>query len=275
MKKIPLFHVDAFTDKPFAGNPAAVCLLEHSISDELMQKIAAEMNLSETAFVQKISDNCYSLRWFSPLVEVDLCGHATLAAAFVLFSEKHVPQSAVIEFETRSGILRTAWADGKISMEFPYELEQPVETPVDLEKALGARAMYVGKNRMDYLVELESEIIVRNLQPDLNLLSQIETRGVIVTARSHHSKYDFVSRMFGPRVGISEDPVTGSAHCCLGPYWGKKLDKKTLVGYQCSARGGFVEVSLQPQHVILSGHAALVFKAELSPYPNEFQLFDS
>jgi PhzF family phenazine biosynthesis protein len=260
---IPLYHVDAFTQQPFAGNPAAVCLLESLISDELMQKIAAEMNLSETAFVQKISDSRYHLRWFSPLVEVDLCGHATLATAFVLFSEKHVSKNAVIEFETRSGILKTAWDAGKISMEFPYEVEHSAEIPTDLEKALGARAIYVGKNRMDYLVELESEIVVRNLQPDLNLLAQIETRGVIVTARSHHAEYDFVSRMFGPRVGISEDPVTGSAHCCLGPYWGKKLDKKTLVGYQCSARGGFVAVSLEPQHVLLSGHAALVFKTEL------------
>ena len=260
---IPLYQVDAFTEKPFAGNPAAVCLLEPSISDELMQKIAAEMNLSETAFVQKISDNRYNLRWFSPMVEVDLCGHATLATAFVLFSENLVSKNSVIEFATRSGILKTAWNAGKISMEFPYELEQPVEIPADLEKALGARAIYIGRNRMDYLVELESEMVVRNLQPDLNLLSQIETRGVIVTARSHHAEYDFVSRMFGPRVGISEDPVTGSAHCCLGPYWSKKLGKQNLVGYQCSARGGFVGVSLQPNHVTLSGHAALVFKTAL------------
>ncbi|NBC17200.1 MAG: PhzF family phenazine biosynthesis isomerase [Bacteroidetes bacterium] len=259
-----LFQVDAFTDQPFTGNPAAVCVLEAFPDDRRMQQVALEMNLSETAFLVPRDDvGSYDLRWFTPATEVDLCGHATLASAHVLWDTGQAPADAPLTFHTRSGLLHARPYDGGIAMDFPAEPATKAPTPDALPRALGAEPVYVGSNRMDYLVRLSSEAAVRDLTPDLHLLASIDTRGVIVTASSDTSASDFVSRFFGPRVGVPEDPVTGSAHCCLGPYWQRELGKDALVGRQVSARGGTIRVQMRGDRVDLIGTAVTVLKAEL------------
>ena len=257
-----LFYVDAFTDQPFSGNPAAVCVLEKPLDEKRMQQIASEVNLSETAFILAKNDG-YNLRWFTPAVEIDLCGHATLASAHILWEQKHLSQDQSVVFHTKSGILICKKSGEFIVMDFPIESAVECSPPEGLAKALKVKPIYVGKNRMDYLVEVESEEIVRNLEPDLMKLSKIPCRGFMVTARSKNPKYDFVSRVFGPAVGISEDPVTGSAHCCLGPYWKDKLGKNPLNAYQASKRGGEMKVDVQENRVLLQGKAVTVMKAEL------------
>ncbi|HSC27365.1 MAG TPA: PhzF family phenazine biosynthesis protein, partial [Vicinamibacterales bacterium] len=234
----PIFCVDAFTKRPFAGNPAAVCLIETARSDDWMQSVAAEMNLSETAFVGQ-RGNEFLLRWFTPKVEVDLCGHATLAASHVLWTERDTPSSVPIRFHTKSGVLTAARREGYIELDFPSEPASPTSTPDGLARALGRTPVLVGRNRMDYLVELESEDAVRTLQPDFKALAAVDTRGVIVTAPSASPGSDFVSRFFAPRVGIDEDPVTGSAHCMLGPWFQARLGDR-IRAHQASARGGRV-----------------------------------
>ena len=259
---LQLFHIDAFTDRPFTGNPAAVCLLEREMEADWMQSVAQEMNLSETAFLLRADDG-FDLRWFTPEVEVELCGHATLASAHFLWAEHHLKPKAVARFHTRSGLLTAAQRNGLIELDFPATPAHPVAAPAGLAAALGAAPVAVLKSRYDHLVELATEAEVRALEPDFRALRVVDTRGVIVTARGTDSGYDFVSRFFGPAVGIDEDPVTGSAHCVLGPYWEGRLGKATLRAYQASSRGGEVSVEVRGDRVTLGGKAVIVSRGEL------------
>ena len=262
---LTLYQVDAFTDEPFKGNPAAVCLLPEAREAAWMQRVAREVNLSETAFLVRRGDG-YDLRWFTPRSEVDLCGHATLASAHVLWETGRLPPGETAAFHTRSGRLTaTQEAGGWIRMDFPAVPEEEAAVPTGLVEALGAMPTYVGRNRMDYLALFEEEADVRGLKPDTTRLASVETRGVIVTAPAvgGGNGYDFVSRFFAPRYGIDEDPVTGSAHCCLGPFWGGRLGRSNLTGYQASARGGLVRVEVAGERVALAGQAVTVLRAEL------------
>ncbi len=259
---IPIIQVDAFTDRAFAGNPAAVCLLDAPRDDRWMQYVAREMNLSETAFLMQRTDG-YSLRWFTPEAEVDLCGHATLASAHVLWEEEILDKQESARFHTRSGLLTASRKDGLIEMDFPAEPQKPAIAPPALSRALGVAPVYLGKNRFDFLVELESEAALRALRPDFSLLKTLSARGVIVTAASDSKDFDFVSRFFAPALGIDEDPVTGSAHCCLGPFWQKRLKKDVFTAYQASARGGIVRVTVQGDRILLGGQAVTVLRGEL------------
>lgn len=214
---LPLFHVDAFTDRPFAGNPAAVCLLPSWDQDRWLQAVAREMNLSETAFLVRQSEH-FDLRWFTPKVEVDLCGHATLAAAHVLWQQGQATGSE-IRFSTRSGPLKASRHGDDIELDFPLKPEEEAEVPPGLLPALGISAKYVGKNQFDYIVEVASEETLREMAPDFKRLATVPVRGIIVTTTSADPRFDFVSRFFAPACGVDEDPVTGSAHCSLGDFW--------------------------------------------------------
>jgi predicted PhzF superfamily epimerase YddE/YHI9 len=261
---MPLFIVDAFTEQPFAGNPAAVCLLDSPRPAAWMQQVAAEMNLSETAFLLQEGDG-YRLRWFTPAVEVDLCGHATLASAHILREQAGKGgSSSAFHFHTRSGLLRAEFCDGRIELDFPALITRPCAPPPGLAESLGTAPTYIASYGMDYLCEMPGESVVRGLKPDLDRLRAVPTRGVVVTSRADDPRYDFVSRFFAPAVGIAEDPVTGSAHCALGPYWAAKLGKTDLVGYQASRRGGVVSVRVENERVRLGGHAVTVVRGELS-----------
>ncbi|MGA2259543.1 MAG: PhzF family phenazine biosynthesis protein [Thermoguttaceae bacterium] len=262
MPTLRYFVVDAFTDRPFAGNPAAVVPLPAWPDDAWLQNVAMEMNLSETAFLVN-EDDGYRLRWFTPKVEVALCGHATLASAHVLWSEGYAPTAEEIRFHTKSGLLKATWKYSRIELDFPAEPPTESSPPPGLLEALGASAKYVGRNRFDYLVEVESEDEVRRLAPDFARLSDLEIRGVIVTSRSTTPQYDFVSRFFAPRAGVDEDPVTGSAHCCLGPYWQGRLGKSEFTAFQASARGGVVHVRVARVRTYLGGQAVTVLRGEL------------
>lgn len=259
---IPIFQVDAFTNRPFSGNPAAVCIVDEPKDELWMQDVAKEMNLSETAFLKREGEG-FNLRWFTPTVEVDLCGHATLASAHILWEDGYMRPDKQVKFYTRSGILTAERNGDWIELDFPTEPEEEADAPSELIKALGIRPIYVGKNRFDYLVEVDSEETVQNLKPDLPLLAKVKTRGIIVTSRSSSKGYDFVSRFFAPRVGINEDPVTGSAHCCLGPFWKSRLKKDEFTAYQASSRGGVVRVRVNGDRVYLSGQAVTVLHGEL------------
>jgi PhzF family phenazine biosynthesis protein len=260
---IRCFQVDAFTDRPFAGNPAAVCLLEDAADDSWMQAVAAEMNLSETAFVRPIDDG-FELRWFTPKLEVDLCGHATLASAHVLWSEQIVAAGETIRFHSRSGVLHCVQGrDHRIELDFPATVPQYVEPPAGLLDALGTNSSQVWKSKFDYLVLADSDEIVRSITPDFRKLIRVEARGVIVTAKSDKPGFDFVSRFFAPAAGVDEDPVTGSAHCCLAPFWAQRLGKPSLVGHQASRRGGIVHARVHEDRVILGGQAVTVWQGEL------------
>lgn len=260
--KIPIYQVDAFTDQPFAGNPAAVCILDRPVSERWMQCVAAEMNLAETAFVLARSDG-FDLRWFTPVTEVDLCGHATLAAAHILWETGRLPEGSAAQFHSRSGLLTAARTGYTIALDFPAEPEQTVEPPPGLGEALGAELLYVGRNRFDYLAEVADGATLRNLRPDLRRLAEIPARGIIVTCQSDDLRYDFLSRFFAPASGIDEDPVTGSAHCCLGPFWQKRFHKSEMTGYQASARGGEVGVIVAGDRVRLVGRAVTILTGEL------------
>lgn len=260
---LPIFQVDAFTDRPFAGNPAAVCVLTEMRDADWMQKVAQEMNLAETAFLLKQAD-LFNLRWFTPTIEVDLCGHATLASAHVLWEAGYLKPDQPARFSTRSGLLTCERKGSWIEMDFPAEPEEKTSPPPGLENALGITARYVGKNRFDYLVEVDSEDTVRKLKPNFALLGEIPTRGIIVTSRASSPGFDFVSRFFAPRAGIPEDPVTGSAHCCLGPFWRTRLHKDEFVAYQASLRGGVVRVRVAGNRVYLGGQAITVLRGELT-----------
>jgi predicted PhzF superfamily epimerase YddE/YHI9 len=256
-------QVDAFTDSPFAGNPAAVCLLPAPRERTWMMAVAREMNLSETAFLVPRADGAFDLRWFTPEVEVDLCGHATLASAHVLWESAALDRSEQACFHTRSGLLTAALRGDWIEMDFPATPAGSAVPPPGLLEALGLESASVARSRFDYLVEVETEEAVRRLSPDMAGLQKVETRGVIVTARSNSPAFDFVSRFFAPGAGIPEDPVTGSAHCCLGPYWAERLRKTEMTGYQASARGGVVGMRVERDRVFLSGKAVTVMRAEL------------
>lgn len=259
-----IVQVDAFTDRPFAGNPAAVCVLPGPCDERWMQDVAREMNLSETAFLYREGD-AYRLRWFTPDVEVDLCGHATLASAHVLWEDGHLAPVAVARFQTRSGLLTAARDGSWIELDFPSTPvgpEQP-ETAALLEQALKAPVRLAALSRFDCLAEVESEEVLRAVAPDFGRLAELPVRGVIVTSRASSAGFDFVSRFFAPRVGINEDPVCGSAHCTLGPFWAERLHKSDLLGYQASARGGIIRVRVRGDRIGLGGQAVTVIRGAL------------
>ncbi|MEX1019746.1 MAG: PhzF family phenazine biosynthesis protein [Litorilinea sp.] len=280
-KGLLIYQVDAFADEPFSGNPAAVCILHQAMDDAWMQQVAQEMNLSETAFLVPDGSD-FHLRWFTPLAEVDLCGHATLAAAHVLWEAGYLYPSEEARFHTRSGLLTAAHDEDRIVLDFPAVAVTPAAPPPGLLEALGVEAVAVGKNQYDYLVEVADAATVRALAPDFSALAKVHARGVMVTAqaepaadgpadgptdgaayrRAEGEAYDFISRFFGPAVGVNEDPVTGSAHCALGPYWAAKLGKQTFLAYQASARGGAVHVELVGDRVRLGGRAVTVLRGE-------------
>lgn len=261
--KLPIYTVDAFAEKPFAGNPAAVCILPDVIEESLMQKIAFEMNLAETAFVLKQPDG-FSLRWFTPTAEVDLCGHATLASANILWKTGICNEKEMIRFHTKSGVLTTRKENGVIEMDFPAISEKEIDYPIELIDSIGgAKPKYVGMTKWNYLIELENEKAVRDVVPDFNAMLNLPGWGTIVTARASMDGYDFVSRFFAPEKGVPEDPVTGSAHCALGPYWQKRLGKNEFKAYQASERGGTVGVRVEGDRVFLSGSAVTVIKGEI------------
>ncbi len=258
-----IFKVDSFTEKPFAGNPAGVCILPGPRDETWMQNVAREMNLSETAFLYRGRDG-YELRWFTPAAEVELCGHATLASAHILWETGDLAPKKEARFQTKSGLLTAARRSDLIELDFPAKPEEKAEAPEGLIEALGVEPRYIGGNAFDYLVEVESQEIVRDAAPDFARLKKIRARGVMITAAASSAGFDFVSRFFAPAVGIDEDPVTGSAHCCLGPYWGAKLGLTEFKAYQASARGGIVRVRLAGDRVILGGHAVTILRGELA-----------
>lgn len=283
--EIPVLVVDAFTTEPFRGNPAGVVLLERPRADEWMQSFAAEMKHAETAFLLP-EEGGFHLRWFTPLSEVDLCGHATLASAHALWETGTLEAGHDARFRTRSGLLTARQTRAGIDMDFPAQPPRAVEE-CDSEggtglvglvvnkalsgavceaifRGLGTRGRWVGWNGSDYLVELDSEEAVRALKPDFGALAPIGSRGIIATAPSEDKEFDFISRFFAPAFGIDEDPVTGSAHCALGPYWGAKLGKEDLVGYQASPRGGTVRVVLRGERVGLIGRAVTVLRGTIA-----------
>ena len=259
-----IVQVDAFTDKPFGGNPAAVCVLPGARSKAWMQAVAREMNLSETAFLVR-REGAHDLRWFTPSVEVALCGHATLASAHVLWETGQLAPAEQARFHTKSGLLTAERAaSGWIEMDFPAKREEPSPEPPGLAEALGVRARYIGKNLFDYIVEVDSENVVRGVKPDFSRLASLPVRGTIVTSRSASPPYDFVSRFFAPAAGVNEDPVTGSAHCCLTPFWASRLGKTEMLAYQASPRGGVVRVRLAGDRVKLGGQAVTMLDGFLA-----------
>jgi PhzF family phenazine biosynthesis protein len=262
---LPIAIIDAFTSEPFKGNPAAVCLMEQQPEENWMQQVAEEMNLSETAFLLPREDGSYSLRWFTPTNEVDLCGHATLASAHYLWTNGNVQLGRTLQFHTRSGLLTAQRSEnGSITLNFPAEPVEQTAAPDELLHGLGLIPRFVGRNRMDFLVEVDSEETVRTLKPDYSLLARVPSRGVIVTSRSTTgSSIDFVSRAFFPASGVNEDPVTGSAHCALAPYWQKRLRKDVLCAYQASARGGELLVRVEESRVYMTGEAVTILTGNL------------
>jgi PhzF family phenazine biosynthesis protein len=263
MTRPRLYHVDAFADRPFSGNPAAVCLLSEGQDEQWMQSVAAEMNLSETAFV--LPDGpAFQLRWFTPKVEVALCGHATLASAHVLWETGRLGSESAAQFHTKSGLRSCTRTGAEIEMDFPARPASPADAPEGLTSALDATPQFVGRSAYDYLLELGSPAAVRALAPDFARLSQLPVRGVIVTSRSDLAGIDFISRFFAPAAGVNEDPVTGSAHCTLGPYWSARLGREELVGRQVSSRGGVVKVRVAGERVFLRGAAVTVARGELA-----------
>ncbi len=259
----PITIVDAFTDRPFSGNPAAVCLLDEPAGEGWMQAVAAEMNLSETAFVHPLADGAgFELRWFTPATEVDLCGHATLASAHVLWEDGRLARDAEARFETRSGRLLARLMPDGVQLDFPARPVHEAAAPPALVRGLGVEPVWSGRDATSWLVLLESERDVRALRPDLAALGSLPEL-VIVTSRSDDPRHDFVSRCFAPGWGIPEDPVTGAAHCSLGPFWQGRLGKPDLTGYQASARGGVVRVVLAGDRALLRGHAVTIMRGEL------------
>ncbi len=255
-------QVDAFTAAPFGGNPAGVCILAEPGDARWMQQVAREMNLAETAFLHRQEDG-FNLRWFTPAVEVDLCGHATLASAHVLWEEGHLRPEEQARFYTRSGLLTADRRGAWIELDFPATPARPADAPAGLAQALGVEPIYIGQSRFDYLVEVDSEETLRALKPDMTLLERVPARGIIVTSRSASPEYDMVSRFFAPQAGVPEDPVTGSAHCTLAPFWAERLDKTEMRAYQASPRGGVLRVRLNGERVAIGGQAVTVLRGEL------------
>jgi PhzF family phenazine biosynthesis protein len=262
MNPIPCWQIDAFTNRPFGGNPAAVCWLEEERDERWMQHVAAEMNLAETAFVRKLAAG-FELRWFTPTVEVDLCGHATLASAHALWTNGLVNEDEAIAFHTRSGVLTCARNGDFIELDFPATPARPVAMPVGLAEALGADPQDVLQSKFDYIAVFGSPQMVRLLQPDIRALAKFPVRGIVVTAKSDDPQFDFIARFFGPASGIDEDPATGSAYCSLLPYWSQRLQKMEMTAYQASARGGILRLRMNGDRVILGGQAVTIWKGEL------------
>lgn len=264
---LDLYQVDAFTDRPFGGNPAAVCLLSEPREAEWMQLVAREMALSETAFLHPVPEEAeggWRLRWFTPAIEVELCGHATLASAHVLWESGRLAPEETARFHTLSGLLTAERRDGVIELDFPGRAADEVEPPEGLAAALGVTPRFVGRSRYDYLLEVASEDEVRASVPDHTRLRTLPVRGVIITAAGSPSGlYDFVSRFFAPGSGVDEDPVTGSAHCTLGVYWAARLGKTSFLAWQASARGGAVRVRIEGDRVKLGGQAVTVLRGQL------------
>jgi PhzF family phenazine biosynthesis protein len=261
--KAMLIQVDAFTEVPFRGNPAAVCLLHNQEDDSWMQAVAAEMNLSETAFLWQYGDG-FSIRYFTPVIEVPLCGHATLASAHVLWEQNLISNHEEIRFHSKSGILSGQRQEDWIRLDFPAHSVEKVEAPQGLAEALGTMPISVWSGELGgYLAELDAEASVQSLKPDLPVLKQGKFGPVIVTAPSAYAPYDFVSRFFWPEGGIDEDPVTGVAHCSLGPYWAERLEKVDVVGHQVSQRGGIVRVRVRGERVDILGQAVTVMRGEI------------
>ena len=263
MSTFPLDQVDAFTDRPFAGNPAAVCIVPEPQDEAWMQAVAAEMNLSETAFVVPTGD-IFNLRWFTPVSEVDLCGHATLATAHTLWERGVVAPGANLRFMSRSGVLTAARHKDQIELDFPADPVEPCDLPPTVLAATGARPLFVGRGKFDFLIQVESEDAVSALKPNLEDLASVDARGFIVTGRTQGSKYDFISRYFAPSFGVPEDPVTGSAHCTLASFWSTILGQKEFKAYQASSRGGWLNVVLDGDRVKLRGQAVTVTRGEIN-----------
>ncbi|WP_425614280.1 PhzF family phenazine biosynthesis protein [Anatilimnocola sp. NA78] len=261
MARIRCWQVDAFTNRPFAGNPAAVCWLEGDAVDTWMQAVAAEMNLAETAFIRKLPEG-YELRWFTPTIEVDLCGHATLASAHALWQAGIIPEGP-IRFHTRSGVLTCSRNGDWIELDFPATPAVAAEEPTVMAAALGARPMLVAQSKFDYVAIYDSPTIIREMAPDFRALGTIPVRGIMVSAVSDDPNYDFIARFFAPASGIDEDPATGSAYCALMPYWAEQLGKKELRAFQASKRGGELKLRMQGDRIILGGQAVTVWQGEL------------
>lgn len=265
MTTLQITQVDAFSDRPFAGNPAGVCLDGEGLNDQLMQSIAAEMNLAETAFARQLAEGLWTLRWFTPTTEVDLCGHATLATAHVIWETAREPRGAGLTFQSRSGKLLATQDGDAIVLDFPSQPVEAQEATAELLAALGIeKPRFAGRNASDWLIELDNEGQVRTISPNMGLLAKVDARGVIVTAVARPGNADFVSRYFAPAFGIPEDPVTGSAHCALAPYWMERLRKLEMTGHQLSARGGIVGVTVDGERVRLRGQACTVLRGELT-----------
>jgi PhzF family phenazine biosynthesis protein len=256
-------QVDAFTSEPFTGNPAAVFVLTTSREDAWMQRVALEMNVSESAFLHRRSDGSFDLRWFTPTTEVALCGHATLASAHALWESGQIQADHAASFHTKSGLLTATRRGEWIELDFPATPDIEAQPPDGLARALGVTPTYVGKSTFDYLVEVDREDVVRQATPDFGELAALPVRGVMITSRSSAPDVDFVSRFFAPGSGINEDPVTGSAHCCLTPFWSRRLGKTEFVARQLSARGGTLRLRLDGDRVRLSGQAVTTFRGEL------------
>ena len=261
MKTITLYQVDAFADEVFKGNPASVCVLDEWLDDSLMQNIAMENNQAETVFIVK-ADKHYDIRWFSPTVEIALCGHATVATAFILFNVLKKEKDQIV-FKSKSGLLYVnKETNGMITIDFPADPPTEVsEIPAGLFEGLNVKPTSVWKGKFDYMVEVEKEEIVNNLQPNFNLIATIPSRGVLVTSKG--KEVDFVSRCFFPQTGVDEDSVTGSAHCLLVSYWNSKTGKSSFIATQNSKRGGKLICKLQGDRVLMSGYATLYMKGEI------------
>jgi PhzF family phenazine biosynthesis protein len=261
MQKIKIFQVDAFTSELFKGNPAAVCLLDHWLDDTLMQSIAAENNLSETAFVVQNGEK-YGIRWFTPTVEVDLCGHATLASAFVIFNQCDFKGDAIILHSPRSGELKVRHDGMKLYLDFPADVFDRCENLPEITTGIGFTPLEVYRGKTDYMAVLSSEVEVHNIQPDFEKIIKLDARGLIVTAPG--KKVDFVSRFFGPQSGVNEDPVTGSAHTTLTPYWSNRLGKTRMTATQISKRGGWLDCQNAGSRVYIGGEAQLYLTGEIN-----------
>lgn len=258
--RIKLYQVDAFTDQTFKGNPAAVCILKEWLEDGVMQKIAAENNLSETAFIVK-QNEFYEIRWFTPTIEVALCGHATLASAHVLFLYYHQPGSLLHFYSPHSGDLYVTKKDDRLTLNFPKDNIRPVDSQDQIVGAFHKKPVEIYKGKTDYLLVFESQKDIVSCKPDMELLKKSKARGIIITAPG--KKVDFVSRFFGPGSGVDEDPVTGSAHTTLTPYWSQRLNKKRMKARQLSARGGRLICELKDDRVLISGRAVTYLKGEI------------
>lgn len=260
--RIPLYQVDAFTDEMFKGNPAAVCLLMKPRETSWMQSVAREMNLSETAFVSQRKDG-FNLRWFTPQAEVDLCGHATLSAAHVIWEAGVIPAEREIHFHTLSGWLAATMDRGWIELDFPSARPTVADVPEEYIKALGAEPEFCFRSGDKWLLEFPDESDIYEIKPDFVALRQYSGRGLIITARSEKPGIDFISRYFAPWIGVDEDPVTGSSHTILGPYWGEKLHKDHMIAFQASERGGVLRIHVSGERTYIAGQAVTVFSGEL------------